>query len=441
MAFRHRTYQPVEKPVEHITITQIMPPQQEHPITRFRHQRPLRNPSKPSHLTSASAAPQFFNTIPKLNETHPNFILLKHPDKLTKLEQEEIVGFEKIYYFGQNAQKNYNMTKTNYGYDDSEGDVKPVLKDHVSYRYELLQLLGQGSFGKVFRAIDHLDKSIVALKMLKNRKRFRKQGLVELKLLQTLKDNDPNNENYCIRIKNKGEFRSHIYFVTEILECDLYALLCKNNLQGLHISQIKKFAQQSLKCIKFSNELGIIHADIKPENILISKNGDIQIIDWGSGAFVGQTIYTYIQSRYYRAPEVILGLPYSTPIDVWSLGCVLCELLTGQPIFPGEDENDQLGKICEFLGIPDSKTLALSPRRTDFFWSAGNSRILLRTNHKVGKSNFSQIIGNGGSQFVDLIKKMLVLDPIKRSTPEQLLVHEFFTNNLELPALLTKQLK
>lgn len=86
----------------------------------------------------------------------------------------------------------------------------------------------------------------------------------------------------------------------------------------------------------------MIHADIKPENILLcdNKSSDIKVIDWGSGAFVGQTIYTYIQSRFYRAPEVILGLKYSTEIDIWSMACVFAELFTGVPLFSGEEEKD-----------------------------------------------------------------------------------------------------
>jgi dual specificity tyrosine-phosphorylation-regulated kinase 2/3/4 len=106
-------------------------------------------------------------------------------------------------------------------------------------------------------------------------------------------------------------------------------------------------------------EENIIHCDLKPENILLKspdKSG-IKVIDFGSSCFYQQRIYTYIQSRFYRAPEIILGIPYTTAIDMWSFGCILTELFTGYPIFPGESEQEQLALIMEMKGIPDDYLL------------------------------------------------------------------------------------
>lgn len=107
---------------------------------------------------------------------------------------------------------------------------------------------------------------------------------------------------------------------------------------------IRRFAVQCLTALRFLRRLRIIHCDLKPENILLrhpSKSA-ITVIDFGSSCFEDEKVYTYIQSRFYRSPEVMLGLPYSTAIDMWSLGCILAELYTGYPLFPGENEQEQI---------------------------------------------------------------------------------------------------
>lgn len=96
-----------------------------------------------------------------------------------------------------------------------------------------------------------------------------------------------------------------------------------------------------------------------------------QVIDFGSSCYAHQRVYTYIQSRFYRAPEVILGARYGTPIDMWSLGCILAELLTGFPLLPGEDEADQLACIIELLGMPPQKLLDSAKRAKNFISSKG----------------------------------------------------------------------
>ena len=113
----------------------------------------------------------------------------------------------------------------------------------------------------------------------------------------------------------------------------------------------------------------VIHCDMKPENILLkqeNKSG-IKVIDYGSSCFMGQRIYTYIQSRFYRAPEIILGIPYTTAIDMWSFGAIVAELYTGFPLFPGESEMEQLAYIMELYGVPPETVLRLATRSEIFF--------------------------------------------------------------------------
>lgn len=113
----------------------------------------------------------------------------------------------------------------------------------------------------------------------------------------------------------------------------------------------------------------IIHCDLKPENIMLkeqNKSG-IKIIDFGSSTFVDERMYTYIQSRFYRAPEIMLGIPYDCAIDMWSFGCIVAELYVGYPIFPGESENDQMCRIIEMIGVPTKDVMAISERKSKFF--------------------------------------------------------------------------
>jgi len=113
----------------------------------------------------------------------------------------------------------------------------------------------------------------------------------------------------------------------------------------------------------------VIHCDLKPENILLkdpTKSG-IKIIDFGSSCFQDERVYTYIQSRFYRGPEIILGIPYTPAIDMWSFGCIMAEFCIGFPLFPGEDETDQLGLMMEVCGIPSPEVLAISQRKKKFF--------------------------------------------------------------------------
>ncbi|CAL6050588.1 Kinase [Hexamita inflata] len=383
-----------------------------------------------SSILKGSSTPRRAATnskTPNQEEKHTGaYILSTQSNQLTKFEQTEILQYQRVSYWGQNANKKYNISDTNFGYDDNRGDYLGVLKDHIAYRYETQSILGQGSFGKVFKAFDHQNNCFVALKIVRNKKRFHRQGLVEVRLLETLRKNDPDDISCVLKLTHSFYFRSHLCIVTDMLSINLYELLVRFNLKGLKLNYVKHIAVQCLNSLCYSHNLNIIHADIKPENILLVKENSthIRVIDWGSGAFVNQTIYTYIQSRFYRAPEVILGMPYSIEIDVWSMGCVFAELLTGMPIFPGEDEHDQLGKICEFLNMPPNHMIQKASRAGEFFQSGK-----LRSKHRPNSKSIQQHLKGQPADFIDLICQMLVWDPKQRATPHQLMKHQFVVNN------------
>jgi dual specificity tyrosine-phosphorylation-regulated kinase 1 len=139
--------------------------------------------------------------------------------------------------------------------------------------------------------------------------------------------------------------------VFEMLSLNLYELLKNTQFGGVSLNLIRKFAKQVLKALAFlaRKDVDIIHCDLKPENILLRhpKKSGVKVIDFGSSCRSNKRMYTYIQSRFYRSPEVMLGLPYAVSIDMWSLGCILAEMHTGEPLFSGSDQFDQMQKIVK----------------------------------------------------------------------------------------------
>ena len=185
---------------------------------------------------------------------------------------------------------------TNNGFDTDQQEYIVRYNDHVDYRYEIVKKLGKGSFGIVLRCFDHKLKEFVALKILKNKKRLYKQGLVEAKLIETLNKRYPEDKKNIIKKLEQFVFRKHLVIIFELLSVNLYDFIKMNNFHGFSLSLIKRFAIQILISLYFLRENNIVHCDLKPENILLRKinKSGIKIIDFGSGCFEDQKIYTYI---------------------------------------------------------------------------------------------------------------------------------------------------
>uniref|UniRef100_A0ACB8EBA8 Uncharacterized protein n=1 Tax=Sphaerodactylus townsendi TaxID=933632 RepID=A0ACB8EBA8_9SAUR len=173
------------------------------------------------------------------------------------------------------------------------------------------------------------------------------------------------------------------------------------------------------------------------ENILINQPqpGQIsfKVIDFGSSCFEHQRVYTYVQSRFYRSPEVILGHPYATSIDMWSLGCIMAELYTGYPLFPGENEAEQLACIMEILGLPPTDFIQTASRRRNFFDSNGVPKNVTNSRGKVRNPNskdLSIVLKTYDVSFLDFLKKCLVWKPASRMTPEQAMHHAWMQDPL-----------
>uniref|UniRef100_A0A8C2S4J0 dual-specificity kinase n=1 Tax=Capra hircus TaxID=9925 RepID=A0A8C2S4J0_CAPHI len=259
----------------------------------------------------------------------------------------------------------------NHGYDDDNHDYIVRSGERWLERYEIDSLIGKGSFGQVVKAYDHQTQELVAIKIIKNKKAFLNQAQIELRLLELMNQHDTEMKYYIVHLKRHFMFRNHLCLVFELLSYNLYDLLRNTHFRGVSLNLTRKLAQQLCTALLFlaTPELSIIHCDLKPENILLCnpKRSAIKIVDFGSSCQLGQRIYQYIQSRFYRSPEVLLGTPYDLAIDMWSLGCILVEMHTGEPLFSGSNEVDQMNRIVEVLGIPPAPMLDQAPKARKYF--------------------------------------------------------------------------
>jgi len=283
-------------------------------------------------------------------------------------------------------------------------------------RYLKMEKVGEGTYGVVYKAKDLVTGDIVAMKKIRldaEDEGVPSTAIREISLLKEL--NHPN----IVRLVNVLLIENKLYLVFEFLDKDLrkYSDIVKKN---MHKMLIKSYLYQLLKGICFCHQHRVLHRDLKPQNLLIDRKGNLKIGDFGLARAVGIPLRTYtheVVTLWYRAPEILLGgRQYSTPVDVWSIGCIFAEMVTCSPLFPGDSEIDQLFKIFRCLGTPTEET-----------WPGVS-------NFKDFKPTFPQWIGNNLAKQVpgieplglDLLKRMLVYEPSKRISAREALQHEYF---------------
>ncbi|TWU72484.1 hypothetical protein ED733_000904 [Metarhizium rileyi] len=358
-------------------------------------------------------------------------------------ERGEIIDYNDVYFCGtQNARKvvgNLQSDAPNFGYDDDRGDYTIIAGDHLAYRYEVVDVLGKGSFGQVVRCIDHKLGVLVAIKIIRNKKRFHQQALVEVNILQKLREWDPKNKHSMVNFTQSFYFRGHLCISTELLDMNLYEFIKAHSFRGFSLRIIRRFTKQILSSLVLLKQRKVIHCDLKPENILLRHplHSEIKVIDFGSSCFEHEKVYTYIQSRFYRSPEVILGMTYGMPIDMWSVGCILAELYTGVPIFPGENEQEQLACIMEVFGPPEKHLIEKSTRKKLFFDSMGKPRLTVSSKgrrRRPSSKTLQQVLKCDDEVFLDFIARCLRWDPERRLKPEDAVRHEFITGQ-KLPVI------
>jgi len=357
---------------------------------------------------------------------------------------------EKLSSSGTTAQTKHRKGSYNHGWDDENYDYVVKNGELFNERYTVSTVIGKGSFGQVVKALDNTNQEWVAIKIIKSKKPFLQQAKMEIELLQFLNEKDVSDTACIVRLQEHFMFRGHQCLVFEMLSYNLYDLLRHTSFKGVSLNLIRKFGKRILKALCFLalRDVSVIHCDLKPENILLRhpRRSAIKLIDFGSSCRDGQTVYSYIQSRFYRSPEVLLGCSYSTEIDMWSLGCILVEMHTGEPLFSGQDEGDQIVKIYELLGPPPAHMIQAGTKGLKYFRANadGTGYVLRDPPRTMRHRSLGEILGveTGGPdgrrlnepghsvtdylKLKDLILKMLSYSPAERVTPFQAISHSFF---------------
>ncbi|KAI9361470.1 kinase-like domain-containing protein [Pilaira anomala] len=346
----------------------------------------------------------------------------------------------------------------NDGFDNDDFDyilyVNELLGSTEGHKYLILDVLGSGTFGQVVKCRNTKTQEIVAVKVVKNKLAYFKQSMMEVAILEMLNQRyDEHDKHHLLRLRDTFIHKKHLCLVFELLSVNLYELIKQNHFRGLSTNLVRVFTAQILDALTVLNEARIIHCDLKPENILLKnlESPTIKVIDFGSACHEVQTMYTYIQSRFYRSPEVLVGLPYTSAIDMWSLGCIAAELFLGLPLFPGSSEYNQLSRIVDMLGTPPNYMIEVGKNAHRYFDRDATSREkryelkpLEKYAREQGKSeqpskryfssktlpdliNTYPIMRKTQMSSKEIEKGLLNLNPIERWSPQQAKKHPFIT--------------
>ncbi|KAL9096667.1 MAG: hypothetical protein Q9165_001155 [Trypethelium subeluteriae] len=358
-------------------------------------------------------------------------------------------------------------------WDTPDGYYKVILGELLDKRYHVTSKLGAGVFSGVIRAWDtKVENKEVAIKIIRNNESMKKAAFTELNVLNRLKEQDPQDRRHVVRLERSFNHKGHLCMVFESLDVDLRsALKIHGKRSGLSIEAIRHFGRQMFLALLLFKQTDILHADLKPDNILLRDASKIiKICDLGSAVDISDVYANeprpYLASRFYRAPELILGMKYDFAIDMWSIGCTLFELFTCRILFSGRHNNAMLRSMMECRGRFPQKLLKRASEAhyannglvefpfndmLDQFYSREEEKLTGREMGKWipvtrlaerGRDLKSRIFAAVDVKKLkpsehkelellhDLLDKCLQLNPDKRLTPDQALQHAFFKNHM-----------
>jgi len=284
-------------------------------------------------------------------------------------------------------------------------------------RFEKLEKVGEGTYSIVYKAQDSAG-NLYALKTIRleaEDEGIPSTAIREIALLKELQH--PNIVKLCDVIHNEKK----LTLVFEFLEQDLKKLIDSRGEGGLDGAMTKSFLHQLLRGVDFCHQRRVLHRDLKPQNLLIN-GASLKLADFGLARAFGIPVKSYsheVVTLWYRAPDVLLGSrKYSTPVDIWSVGCIFAEMANGRPLFPGSTDSDQLEKIFKVLGTP-----------TPAMWPAGAELPEWRSDFPwYDPQRWDGIIPELDSRGIDLLAQMLQYDPLKRVTGHAAMEHEYFAD-------------
>lgn len=336
-------------------------------------------------------------------------------------------------------------------WDDPDGYYRVILGEKLDGgRYQVYANLGRGMFASVVRARDLSRGELeVAIKIVRRQETMYKAGMQEIRHLEALTQLDPNDMMHVVRLYGHFEHKGHLCMVFESLGQNLREIVRRFGKDvGLNLRAVKVYAQQLMLALALLRRANLMHADVKPDNIFVNEAKTVlKLGDLGSASTTSE-ITPYLVSRFYRAPEIILGQTYDCAIDMWSAGCTLYELATGKILFPGKTNNHMLLLMQQLRGKFAAKQLkkcAFAERHFEDYNTflsieeADGEELVKR--HHMGQPSHdmrARLLPGVSARhmrtdelrqtqaLVDLLNRMLELDPARRITPTEALAHPFF---------------